>query len=301
MPAIDPEALSMQGLTVESQDSALGRWTVARWTPSADSPLHGTVERIWYFDGRLTHERERVFPDGTAELIVMLDERHRDGGDPALAAFPAVCINGCRTQPSVVVSPRGRCRVLGIRFAPAGACSLLRSNMKQLVDVTIDVRDVIGRASDELGERCATAAQISPLSERRNAASVVFAAVNWLLPLARVDRDALVQWTSAKIREARGTVSLDRLGARLGVSRNEFARRFRDHTGLTPKRFARIVRFHNALSLLHRSEKIAAVAAELAYYDQAHMYRDFAEFARLTPGEFLSATRYPESPSLAEP
>ena len=291
----------MQGLTVESQDSALGRWTVARWTPSADSPLHGTVQRIWYFDGRLTHEKERVFPDGTAELIVMLDERHRDGGDPALAAIPGSMHQwmpnatfGCRES-------RGRCRVLGIRFAPAGACSLLRSNMKQLVDVTIDVRDVIGRASDELGERCATAAQISPLSERRNAASVVFAAVNWLLPLARVDRDALVQWTSAKIREARGTVSLDRLGARLGVSRDEFARRFRDHTGLTPKRFARIVRFHNALSLLHRSEKIAAVAAELAYYDQAHMYRDFAEFARLTPGEFVSATRYPESPSVAEP
>jgi AraC-like DNA-binding protein len=124
--------------------------------------------------------------------------------------------------------------------------------------------------------------------------------VEWLLPLARGDRDALVHWASTKIHEARGTVSLDRLGARLGVSRHEFARRFRDRTGLTPKRFARIVRFHNALSLLHRSENIADVAAERAYYDQAHMYRDFAEFAQLTPGEFLSATRYPESPSIAE-
>jgi AraC-like DNA-binding protein len=300
MPAIDLEALDMQGLRVESQDSPLGRWTMARWTPPADSVLHEIVERIWYFDGQLTHAKERVFPDGTAELIVMLDERHRDGDNPALAAFPAVCINGCRTQPSVVVSPRGRCRVLGIRFAPAGACALLRSNMQHLLDVTVDVRDVIGRAADELGERCATAAQIS-LNERRNAASAVFAAVDWLVPLARRDRDDLVQWTSTKIREARGAVSLDRLGAQLGVSRHEFARRFRDRTGLTPKRFARIVRFYNALSLLHRSEKIAAVAAELAYYDQAHMYRDFAEFAHLTPGEFVSATRYPESPSLAEP
>jgi len=103
------------------------------------------------------------------------------------------------------------------------------------------------------------------------------------------------------IRESRGTVSLSQLGTRLGVSRNEFARRFRDGTGLTPKRFARIVRFHSALSLLHRTEQIAAVAAELDYYDQAHMYRDFAEFAHLTPGDFVAARRYPESPSLAEP
>ncbi|MFZ0030730.1 MAG: helix-turn-helix domain-containing protein [Candidatus Cybelea sp.] len=191
--------------------------------------------------------------------------------------------------------------MLGISFAPAGACALLHSNMEHLVDITVDLRDVIGRAAAELGERCATAAQVSLANERRNAASVVFAALDWLLPLTPIDRDALVQWTSATIREARGAVSLDRLGARLGVSRPEFARRFRERTGLTPKRFARIVRFHNALSLLHRSEKIAAVAAELAYYDQAHMYRDFAEFARLTPGEFVSATRYPESPNLAEP
>src|ERR1700729_2103128 len=145
----------MQGLVVESQDSSLGRWTVARWTPPADSPLHAAVERVWYFEVHLTHAKERVFPDGTAELIVMLDDRHRDGDDPARAAFPAVCINGCRTQPSVVVSPPGRCRVLGISFAPAGACALLRSNMKSLVDLTVDVGDVIGRAADELGERCA--------------------------------------------------------------------------------------------------------------------------------------------------
>ncbi len=291
----------MPGLAVESQDSSLGHWTVARWTPTTDSPLRGTVERVWYFDGHLTHAKERVFPDGTAELIVMLDERHRDGSDPALEPFPAVCINGCRTQPSVVVSPHGRCRVLGISFAPAGASALLRSNMKHLVDVTVDVRDVIGRAADELGERCATAARISLRNERRNAAAVVFAAVDWLLPLARGDRDPLVEWASTTIREARGAVSLDRLGARLGVSRHEFASRFRDRTGLTPKRFARIVRFHNALSLLQRSEKIADVATELAYYDQAHMYRDFAEFARLTPGDFVSAMRYPQSVTLAEP
>jgi AraC-like DNA-binding protein len=290
----------MQGLAIQSQDSSLGRWTVARWTPPADSPLHKAIEHIWYFEGRLNHARELVFPDGTAELIVMLDEQHRDGSDPALARFPAVCINGCRTRPSVVVSPPGHCRVLGIRFSPLGACALLRSNMKDLVDVTVDLGGIMGRAADELGERCEAAAQVSPLSERRNAASIIFAAADWVQPRMRDDCDTLVRWASAKIREARGTLSLDQLGARLSVTRREFARRFLDGTGLTPKRFARIVRFHSALSLLHHTERIAPVAAELGYYDQAHMYRDFREFARLTPGEFMSATRYPQSPNLAE-
>jgi hypothetical protein len=62
MPAIDLKALSTQGLAVDSHDSSLGRWTVARWAPPADSPLYDAVERIWYFEGQLTYAKERVFP-----------------------------------------------------------------------------------------------------------------------------------------------------------------------------------------------------------------------------------------------
>ena len=102
------------------------------------------------------------------------------------------------------------------------------------------------------------------------------------------------------IRNANGVISVGGLGEHLALSRTRLAQRFLERTGVTPKRFARIVRFHNALSLLGRSENIASTAAETGYYDQAHMYRDFAEFARMTPGEFLAATRYPNSASVAE-
>jgi hypothetical protein len=96
----------------------------------------------------------------------MLDEPHRDGDDERLASFPAVCINGLRTRSSVVVAPSGRCRVLGIRFEPTGACRVLHASMKALVDVTIDLRDALGRSAAELGERCNDAAE-SPRSSPR--------------------------------------------------------------------------------------------------------------------------------------
>ena len=54
----------------------------------------------------------------------------------SLDPFPSVCINGLRTRPSVVVAPKGRCRVLGIRFDPAGVYSLLHASPQELVDVT---------------------------------------------------------------------------------------------------------------------------------------------------------------------
>ena len=290
-------------IAVESRETALGSWTVARWSPPPGSPLHGALEQIWYFDGALALARERVFPDGFAELIVQLDRPHRDGDTTSLDPFPAVCINGLRTRPSVVVAPSGRCRVLGIRFDPAGVYSLLHASPKELVDVTIDLHDGLGRGAAELGERCADAAQTAAWSPARSAAATVLAAQRWLLQRTARESapDPAVAWTAAAIRNANGIVSVNAIGRRLALSRTRLAQRFLERTGVTPKRFARIVRFHRALSLLGRSENIAETAGETGYYDQAHMYRDFAEFARMTPGEFLAAARYPNSASLAEP
>jgi len=201
-----------------------------------------------------------------------------------------------------VVAPPGRCRVVGIRFEPTGACRVLRASVKALVDVTVDLRDALGRAATELGERCNDAAQSPGSSQPRAAIDVVRAAAQWTLEQLDDDFgvDPAVLWTTRAIREARGGVAVDALGSATGLRRAALAQRFCDAVGVTPKRFARIVRFHTSLALLGRRGSISHAATDLGYYDQAHMHRDFAEFAGMTPGAFVSANRYPGSASLAE-
>jgi AraC-like DNA-binding protein len=290
------------GIAVESADSPLGRWTVASYEPPPLSRLAGFVDRIWYFDGSMTHAKERVFPNGCPELVVMLDEPHRDGDVETLPPFPAVCINGLRTRPSVVVAPSGRCRVLGIRLEPLGACALIGTPIRDLTDVTIDLRDALGRVAGELGERCADAAGLAASQPDRGAAAAVRVAAEWTAQRIGVAPalDLEVERAARAIRNARGMLFVDDVGATLGLSRAHLSARFRASIGVTPKRFARIVRFSNALTLLASSENIASAAADLSYYDQAHMYRDFEEFAGMTPGAFLGARRYAGTSSLAE-
>jgi hypothetical protein len=71
----------MHAVVVNRHESAVGVWTQAEWAPVLDSPLRDAVVRIWHFDGTLGAARERVFPDGTLELIVQLDTPHRPGVD----------------------------------------------------------------------------------------------------------------------------------------------------------------------------------------------------------------------------
>jgi AraC-like DNA-binding protein len=52
---------------------------------------------------------------------------------------------------------------------------------------------------------------------------------------------------------------------------------------------ARVVRFNAAVRRLRAQGNAdwAAIVAECGYYDQAHLLREFREFAGMTPREFL--------------
>jgi AraC-like DNA-binding protein len=286
---------------ITQPDSELGQWISAQWTPPEASRLRPFVESVWYFHGATAYSRERIFPDGSAELIVQLDDVYRDG-DKGSIPFPTVCVNGLRTRPSVVEAPGTRCRVLGVRFTAIGACAILGQPIRELTDVTVDLDDCDGAPARELGERCADAAAAIHASHAAVATGVVRVAATWAL--TRLDRqraaDPIVLWTAERIRSAGGVVSVEGLRDRTGLERSRFARRFREALGVTPKRYARILRFHRALDLIARDGEIARAAQALDYFDQSHLYRDFREFAAMTPAAFFAANRYPESTHIAE-
>ena len=75
------------------------------------------------------------------------------------------------------------------------------------------------------------------------------------------------------------------LAERIGRSRRHLATRFREQVGLPPKTVARIFRFRRALELLGSGSGFADVAYECGYFDQAHLNRDFRQFAGTSPGE----------------
>jgi transcriptional regulator GlxA family with amidase domain len=215
--------------------------------------------------------------------------------------FPALCVNGIRTASSVVEAPGGYCRVLGIRLTALGACVVLGQPMSELVDVTVDLQACLGVLGRELGERC-EAAMAGRLSRASAARASVDAAVEWTAARAGRERalDPVVAWSAARIGEAYGSISLEGLRGDMGLSRLQLAQRFRRALGVTPKLYARILRFHRALELLTSENMLSSVAHDLGYFDQSHMYRDFREFADMTPAAFAAAQRYPQSTHLAE-
>jgi AraC-like DNA-binding protein len=108
-------------------------------------------------------------------------------------------------------------------------------------------------------------------------------------------------FVARRIAEARGNQSIRRLCDQASLTSERLTSLFRQQVGVTPKRYARIHRFHHALTLLAGpGASLAQVAMRAGYYDQPHMNAEFRALAGLTPRQFLAATRFPESLSLPE-
>ena len=248
------------------------------WAPIP--ALAGAVDCVWTLDGhaRPGDEPQPVLPDGRPELVIHF-------GDP----FAMVANGDHRRQPALVfagqlssqllLQPGGRIAIVGIRFRPHGAASVLRMPQDRLMGVPMPLDDVDPALRKALG------------SIRGDADDLTGAALHAQRALARfvrVDRiDARVACAVDVISRARGQVSIDRVAAHAGMTRRHLERRFLDQVGLTPKRLARIARFQHALQLLETEHPGAHAAAESGYADQAHFVRDFRELAGCAPSEHL--------------
>jgi len=281
-------------LTVNHVEADLGTWTVARWSPARSDVLHGLVESLFYWDGLPALPRERTFPNARASLYVQLDDAYRPGEGRSTDPYPALCVDGLWTEPLVVEAPRRRARVIGIKLTAIGAVKILDTGLGDLAGSTHELESVVGRTARELGT-CAAAA--------RNARSGVGTTVDWLRE--RVARSRMlppdVAWITGQIELANGAVATRTMMESVTASPSRLSGAFRDHFGLSPKRFARIVRFRRALELMTAGHgTLADVAAQAGFYDQAHFNAEFKQHAGMTPSAFIAAQRYPGSASLAE-
>jgi AraC-like DNA-binding protein len=175
----------------------------------------------------------------------------------------------------------GAQRGVQIDFSPVGAHLLWRVPLHAVTGRVVDLESLFGRAGMLLWVALACAAG---WEER-------FALLDDFF-LERLD-DALspvpsVTRALGRLRASGGTVRVAELASEIGCSRRHLADGFREQVGVSPKLLARILRFQRAVALVGRGPGWAEIALRCGYYDQAHMVRDFQQFAGAAPREFAS-------------
>jgi len=172
---------------------------------------------------------------------------------------------------------------MGVSFQPGGAFPFLGARAGELQDAHAALEDLWGTRGRRLREYLLDAADVPTrfhILEQALLAQVQ-------RPL---ERHPAVAFALSRLGSAPADESIGGLIREAGVSHRRFVELFRDEVGLTPKVYARIQRFRQALARVHRAQQVdwTSVALDCGYYDQAHFIRDFKAFSGLSPTAYFA-------------
>lgn len=102
--------------------------------------------------------------------------------------------------------------------------------------------------------------------------------------------DRRVAWAVQAIEARGGNVDVAALRRELGLSGKHLVSLFREHVGMPPKRYGRLVRFERLVDRVRRGppRPWAQLAVELGFCDQAYLARDVRALAGMTPTELAT-------------
>lgn len=240
------------------------------------------IDRLWFDPGGGKSCREHSLPSGRTQIVVRL------GGTPLTVFDGPADRNGTLVGHASVAGARASLCVkdsadrpaIGAVLRPGALPALFGVSAAELAERHTPLHDLMSGSPgllDELGETLEPAAMLKLLGH----------GLARMAGPARAMHPAIAAMLDASHDGSRVADVM----ARTGFSHRHVTAAFRDATGLTPKRYMRVQRFRRLLAAAraHPDRPWSQLAFEVGYADQAHLCREFVEFAGVTPETYRRA------------
>ena len=178
-----------------------------------------------------------------------------------------------------------------VQFKSNGIFAILGLPQKMLINAILPLGDILGDENNLLlTEQLQSSADIFEMARCMN---------SYLIKMLLCQKHKTYTGVIAKISDIvlknKGVVSMDALALYGCMSLRNFERRFIDEVGISPKLYARITRFYNALEnkMLHPGKNWTDIVYENGYYDQSHFIKEVKLFSSKSPDELFKYTPPP--------
>lgn len=227
-----------------------------------------TIAHFYRFTARTIEDTFFAVPDGSVDLLFALNPEH-----------PQAWLMGSTNNPMPETVFTNGGQYFGIRY---------HFGM---------MPDAFGITPGEIVNRGVSLAEIFPHAEELCAkllSATDFAAqIQVFLALCHDNYNhyqaPLCQSVMQLLLAHAGNIAIRQLSDITGYSARSIHHSFSDYYGISPKKFARIIRYQHALSLLTQCapQSLTDIAFQLDYSDQSHFLRDFKAHNFLGPSKFL--------------
>lgn len=248
------------------------------------------IDLLWVSDGEAVANpsrtiKELVLPTGATHLVFRL-------GETPLKIYSAPeDITGQTVGTSVIGGPRARPYIKDITTPEPTVGVLLRPGAAELI-FGVPANELAGKhtkiediwSPTQLGEIRSRLLETPRLEQRLAVIEDVLMA---RLPRMRGLNPLIIH----ALDNFRLSVPVGEVARQSGYSHRYFSRIFTEAVGLSPKKYCRVLRFGRILDRIQREPGIGwgDLAYAEGYADQAHMTREFREFAALSPGDYRKA------------
>lgn len=251
------------------------------FTPAA--PLRPYIHAYHYLKGGETPIVQRLVSNGCMGLNFCRNQSIRFGDYGTMAT----CLGGPRTD-YFDVATGGGLEMVGVEFQPYGARMFFDMPMSDLFNLLLTPSDLNDADLKVLEEQVMTADSVATCFRIFDAFFI-----------RRLRADKRREYNRQRIAAAFHTVGQQSESTAVGdmaqaacLSAKQFNRLFADFVGMTPKRYLRLHRFHDALRRMKTGRlSLVETAWQSGYYDQAHMTREFKDLSGFAPSFYEQGDR----------
>ena len=247
--------------------------------------LQKYIHRYWIFSSPDAMPAEKCIMDGFVKLFIFLNDnlpeyydkqgKKKDWGDG---------IGGHQTGGDLLIKTPKDLKLVYCIFRPFGFYRLFKIPIHLLNNNVVPLEVFLGARTREFKEKVMEAPNDE---EKISAVDDFFTSLTRQLP---APYRSSVEFAQDQMMQRNGLVNIDRLSGQLNISRRSLERHFADHVGMSPKYYARVLRFNYAFGLKRANPALDwfDIIYDCGYFDQTHFIKDFRHFSGEPPVAFYS-------------
>ena len=229
------------------------------------------IHSFWELQGDDSDSQwERIFPDGCPGLVINLGESCKtDNGTISMSHGKTYVVGAMNSFKDSFIN--ADTHLLGVCLKPAAFSNFYNyAPQNELTNSTVEFENSLSFKIEKI------------IKEPSNYLNKFF--------IDRVrNKNTPLQSVIEDIHNANGKRSIYEIAKRNYTTIRQLERNFKIHVGLTPKEYAKIVRFQAALSMmtdLSQKKSLSDIAFECGFYDHAHLTNEIKRHTGLTPSQF---------------
>lgn len=242
-----------------------------------DSQLSQLIECYWQVDDpSTTPALQKIIPDGFPEIIFHFGAPYRIRIESSWD-IQAMNLVGGQIDRHVMLGNTGASDILAVKLRPATLTKWFGISMDQLTNRVVNLLEIWPAHMSSITQAIRT----------RNSHPDRVQLLNDFFRSLPVTENGAVDQALEVIFNNHGMISVADLTREVGVGERQLQHLFRRFVGLSPKRYARVIRFNYIFECIRKGSKNGSdLAFEAAFYDQSHFIRSFRDFTGENPGEY---------------